>query len=757
MATNRHPFTPEEEAQIEAEYEKLISAYLASNHRKKVDIIRRAFELARSAHGEVRRRSGEPYILHPIAVAQIICGEMGMGSTSICSALLHDVIEDTEYTVEDIRAIFGNSIAQIVDGVTKISNDNLGTIESLQAENYRKLLLTMSDDARVIVIKIADRLHNMRTLGSMPAAKQYKIAGETLFIYAPLAHRFGLYGIKTELENLSFKYEHPEQYAEICRLVAVGERERALFFDKFSAPIRTKLDKLNIRYEIQSRVKSPYSIWHKMQEKGVPFSQVFDLFAVRIVFDNLDDSSEKLRCLEIYNLVAEIYLENDDRFRNWLNKPKSNGYQAVHTTVMGPEGRWVEVQIRSRRMDEVAEQGLAAHWRYKTGQVEEDTELKRWLDNIREILQNPSPRAMDILDSIKLSLYANDITVFTPRGDSFRLPLGATVLDMAFALHSELGSKCIGAKVDNNVVPLSTELHNGSIVEVLATRSIQVKPEWRVIAVTAKARMGIDAALRQQQRELSLRGEAMLMERLGDLGIEATTPNIDRLLHFFRFNRREDFYRAIAVGEANINVDMHKALRSESSVTQNVLDYVLNPFRSGRKKAPEVMPEPIYPDEPHNPIDRKQVYTLEETDGKLSYTRAACCRPLPGDDVLGVVEDDERVTVHKRTCPVAARVKSTHGDRLLSTLWGNHGAHLFDETIIFRGIDSVGILHEISGMLLNENRISITSINISTKDGVFDGELSILVHSLDELNRLIQTLAQKGLVLSISRKASPVS
>ena len=496
-----------DELQIENEFNSLINDYLNTNHRRKVEIITKAFALANEAHKGARRRSGEPYIMHPLAVARIVCKEIGLGSTSICAALLHDVVEDTEYTVEDLRSLFGDKIAQIVDGLTKISSGMFGENVSSQAENFRKLLLTMSDDIRVILVKIADRLHNMRTLGSMLPAKRYKIAGETMYIYAPLAHRLGLFAIKTELEELSFKYENPEAYDEIVGKLAETNAIRTQIYQHFAAPVIEKLDKMGITYQIQAREKSIYSIWNKMQTKNVPFEDIYDIFAVRIVFDTPPGLDEKKQCWDIYSAITDIYKLRPDRIRDWVSRPKSNGYQALHLTVMGPDGQWIEIQIRSRRMDDIAEKGFAAHWKYKEGKVEEDTELDKWLKTIKEILENPNPNAIDFLDTIKLNLFALEIFVFTPKGEIKTLPQGATALDFAYELHSNIGDKCIGANVNHKLVPLSHKLKSGDQVEILTSRTQQPRPEWLQFVTTAKARTRLENSLRKIRRDYIKKGE----------------------------------------------------------------------------------------------------------------------------------------------------------------------------------------------------------------------------------------------------------
>ncbi|MFA7067315.1 MAG: RelA/SpoT family protein, partial [Dysgonamonadaceae bacterium] len=533
----------DEDKMIQDEFQALLDDYLSSNHRKKVDIITKAFNLAYDAHKGARRRSGEPYIMHPLAVARIVSSEIGLGSTSISAALLHDVVEDTDYTVEDIEMIFGNRIAQIVDGLTKISSGMFGSNVSAQAENFRKLLLTMSNDIRVILIKIADRLHNMRTLSSMAPAKQYKITGETMYIYAPLAHRLGLFAIKTELEELCFKYEHPETFVEIKEKIKETASERNKIYENFAKPVRVELNKMDIEYEMRARVKSVYSIWNKMETKKVSFHEIYDLFAVRIIFEIYPGMDEKKQCWDIYSAITDIYKLRPDRIRDWVSRPKSNGYQALHLTVMGPDGRWIEIQIRSRRMDDIAEKGFAAHWKYKANRVEEDTELDKWLKTIQEILANPNPNAVDFLDTIKLNLFAMEIFVFTPKGDIRTLPQGATALDFAYLLHTDIGDTCLGAKVNHRLVPLSHKLNSGDQVEILTSASQMPQPEWINFVTTAKARTRIEAALRRQRRAIGKVGKLKLESLFDENLIERSM--LDKILHFYGIDKKEDLYYLI--------------------------------------------------------------------------------------------------------------------------------------------------------------------------------------------------------------------
>ncbi|MDE6101117.1 MAG: RelA/SpoT family protein, partial [Paramuribaculum sp.] len=549
-----HPnLTPEEEERlIDNEFAGLVSGYLASPHRKKVEIIERAFRFAKMAHKGIRRRSGEPYILHPIAVAKITSQEIGLGSTSICAALLHDVVEDTEYTVEDISQQFGPKIASLVSGLTKISGGIFGDKASAQAENFRKLLLTMSEDIRVVLIKMADRLHNMRTLSSMPPGKQYKIAGETLYIYAPLAHRLGLFSIKTELEDLSFRYEHPAVYASIQSKIKESESKRQAVYTDFSAPILERLDGLGIDYEAKARVKSVYSIWRKMETKHVPFEEVYDLYAMRIIFDCPDISREKSICWEIYSAITDIYRLHPERTRDWISVPKANGYQALHLTVMGPDGNWIEVQIRSKRMDEIAEKGFAAHWKYKIGRGDEESELTVWLRTIKDILEDPNPTAVDFLDTLKLNLFSAEIVVFTPKGELVTLPQHSTVLDLAYALHSELGNHCIAGKVNHKLVSLSQQLQSGDQVEVLTSNSARPKPEWEEFLATAKARTRLRAALRREQAPVIERGRRILADFLADGQVRETNEVLTKIMRYFHISTRDTLYLKLGSEEITL-------------------------------------------------------------------------------------------------------------------------------------------------------------------------------------------------------------
>ncbi len=738
-----------DEQMIQDGFNALLNDYLKSNHRRKVERITKAFNFANQAHAGVKRRSGEPHIMHPIAVARIVCREMGLGSTSICSALLHDVVEDTEYTVEDIRDMFGDKISQIVDGLTKISGGIFGEQASAQAENFRKLLLTMSDDIRVILIKIADRLHNMRTLGSMLPAKQFKIAGETLYLYAPLAHRLGLFSIKTELEDLSFKYEHPQEYDFISAKLKATEENRNMLFEHFAAPVNEKLKLMGLQYEMLARVKSVYSIWNKMESKNVSFEDIYDIYAVRIIFDPLPGVDEKNQCWDIYSAITDIYRIRPDRIRDWVSRPKANGYQALHLTVMGPDGQWVEIQIRSRRMDDIAEKGFAAHWKYKESNVEEDTELDKWIQTITEILESPDPNALDFLDTIKLNLFTSEIFVFTPKGDIKTLPQGATALDFAYALHSDIGNKCIGAKVNHRLVPLSHPLSSGDQVEVLTSRSQEPQPEWLNFVTTAKARAKIDAVLKRVRKEVAKYGEIKVLDAFKRSELEASTSNLDKLGMYFGFSKREEFFYAVEKGDVVLPENLKKLLKEK---TDNVLfKYVKQALGVASKKVKQPEEEEAKKEKPK--YDKKKPYLLKEEAFERNYVIAECCKPIPGDDSLGFINDDGNVVVHKRSCPIAMRLKSSFGERILNTVWSSHMNASFEATLEVKGIDSIGVLNTITKTISEEFNVNIMRLLIEAKDGVFEGKIKMKVHDVEDIQKMCVTLSKIQNIKSVGRVA----
>lgn len=740
-----------EEEMINRAFQELLNDYLSTKHRKRIEIITKAFNFANQAHKGIKRRSGEPYIMHPIAVAKIVCNEIGLGSTSICAALLHDVVEDTDYTVEDIENIFGPKIAQIVDGLTKISGGIFGDRASAQAENFKKLLLTMSDDIRVILIKIADRLHNMRTLGSMLPNKQYKIAGETLYIYAPLANRLGLNKIKTELENLSFKYEHPEEYHIIEEKLAATASERDKVFREFTAPIREQLDKMGLKYHILARVKSIYSIWNKMQTKHVPFEEIYDILAVRIIFEPRNMEEELNDCFDIYVAISKIYKPHPDRLRDWVSHPKANGYQALHVTLMANNGQWIEVQIRSVRMDDIAEQGFAAHWKYKEGGGSEDEgELEKWLNTIKEILDDPQPDAIDFLDNIRMGLYGSEIFVFTPKGELKTLPQDATALDFAFLLHTDIGCHCIGAKVNHKLVPLSYKLKSGDQVEILTSKSQRVHPEWLNFATTSRAK--IAAILRKENKAYQKEGETKLIEFLQAEGIRPDESAIDKLTNFHNFHTPDELMAAIGsgkivLGEADKNVFKGK----QGKGWKKLLSFS---FVNGNKdsktteedKAPETKSAAVA-----ERINPKQILKLTEETISKDYIMADCCHPIPGDDVLGYIDEHNRVIIHKRQCPVAARLKSSYGNRIIATQWDTHKELSFLVTIYVKGIDGVGVLNEVTQVISRQLNVNIRKLNIDAVDGIFEGKIKLYVHDVDDVRTICNNLKQIPNIKEVTR------
>lgn len=730
-----------EEQLVNNAFKHLLETYMASPHRKKEEIITKAFNFAREAHKGVRRLSGEPYIMHPIAVAQIACEEMGLGSTSICAALLHDVVEDTDYTVEDIENIFGSKIAQIVDGLTKISGGIFGDRASAQAENFKKLLLTMSDDIRVILIKICDRLHNMRTLESQAPNKQYKIAGETLYIYAPLANRLGLNKIKTELENLSFKFEHPEEYASIEAKLASTQEQREILFQQFTDPIRQALDQMGIQYEIKARIKSPYSIWNKMQSKHVAFEEIYDILAVRIIFTPKNKDEEINESFNIYVKISQLYKSHPDRLRDWLNHPKANGYQALHVTLMSKQGRWIEVQIRSNRMDEIAEQGFAAHWKYKEGEeiTEDEGELNDWLRTIKEILDDPQPDAMDFLDAIKLNLFASEIFVFTPKGEIKMLPAGCTALDFAFQLHTFLGSHCIGAKVNHRLVPLSHRLQSGDQVEILTSKSQHVDPSWINFVSTAKARGKIQAILRRANREQQKQGESILKEWLAKHNLEQTTPILDKLCELHELQKPEELLqhlgdRTVILGEKDLDEILGK---KKSNVSFSWLKRM--PFMGREKRRNKTEKDEQNLLVVGKDFNKKLPCIITETSVER-YIFPSCCHPIPGDDILGYIDNKGRIEIHKRACPVANRLKSSYGNRILDAKWDMHGKMFFEATIEIRGIDRHGLLRDVAEVISSQLNIDMRKLVISGDEGVFDGTIELRVHDRNETQQIIDKL-----------------
>ncbi len=744
-ATPSKALTPQEqkdEEMIQAAFQRLIDTYLASNHRRKVEVITKAFNFAKQAHKGVRRRSGEPYILHPIAVAQIVCGEIGLGSTSICAALLHDVEEDTDYTNEDISNLFGKKVANIVEGVTKISGGIFGDRASLQAETFKKLLLNMCDDIRVILVKISDRLHNMRTLSSMLPSKQYKIASETLYIFAPIADRLGLNKIKTELEDLSFKYEHPEEYALVMDKLAESKVGQDDAIAKFTPPICERLDAMGVKYTIKARVKSPYSIWAKMQNKHISFEEVYDLLAIRIVFVPADRKLEKEECFRIYSALAEIYQPHPTRFRDWVSTPKSNGYQALHNTFMSKQGKWIEVQIRSDRMDDIAEVGFAAHWKYKDKNAAYDEdELDLWLNSIKEILDDPQPDTLDLLDSIKLNLYSSEIMVFTPKGELRSMPKGSTAIDFAFSIHSFLGSHCFGAKVNHRLVPLSYVLRTGDQVEILTSRNQSVKPEWLDFATTAKARSKIHAILRRDNREKQRKGEEMLRKFVEAHGAAHTDSICKRLCSSHGLTSLSEFYICLCDGKITLG-DEDAALLNGKKKSKKSWRRFIPSFMGGKQDTATAAPQTAVDTRDFvKSLDRKKVLVLDE--GTYPFCEIApCCTIVPGDDVMGFITNEGKLQLHKQNCPEALRLKTSFGNNIIACRWDMHKSMLFDARIGIRGVDSKGVLYAIADVLQKLSLFRVKSITLDTKDGIFEGTLLISVFDADDIRTVCDRLKQ---------------
>ncbi|ODT55855.1 MAG: GTP pyrophosphokinase [Paludibacter sp. 47-17] len=721
-----------EDELIQQEFDALLNDYLNSPHRKKVELITKAFNFAKAAHKGIRRRSGEPYIMHPLAVARIVSSEIGMGSTSICSALLHDVVEDTDYTVEDIANLFGPKIAQIVEGLTKISGGVFAEHASAQAENFRKLVLTMSEDIRVILIKIADRLHNMRTLGSMPPAKQYKITGETQYIYAPLAHRLGLFRIKNELENLSFKYEHPETFARIEKQLADNEQERTRFYDEFTKPISNRLTEQGWKFWYKARVKTVYSIWKKMTTRNISFEEVFDIMALRIIFTPREGLTEKEQCWIVYSAITAIYKPHPDRIRDWVSNPKANGYEALHVTVMAPGGRWVEIQIRTERMNDIAEKGLAAHWKYKSGEGENESELDKWMKTIKELLENPEPNAIDFIDTFKLNLFASEIFVFTPKGEIKTIPQGSTALDFAYAIHSDLGEHCIGAKVNHKLVPLSHTLQSGDQVEILTSKKQQPQPEWIEYVTTARAKARLRVYFKREEKNLIADGQKKVEQALLDLQKKNDNETLLKVMKYFDFNNRNAFYLQVGLGKIKLD-DLGQTVFKPKSVFTK---YLRIPFVTPSGKTAPEQPEVV----PSTRVDRKKTFVLREENAGVTYRLAPCCKPIPGDDVLGYVDENEIVIVHRRECAAAAKLKSNFGNNLVSAKWATHKTLTFNEVLEIRGIDKKGVLIQILHVISEQYGVNISKIHIETNAGIFVGQFYIYVHDKHEIETLAKNI-----------------
>ncbi|WP_199117359.1 bifunctional (p)ppGpp synthetase/guanosine-3',5'-bis(diphosphate) 3'-pyrophosphohydrolase [Pedobacter sp. ASV28] len=725
---------------IEAEKKEILKRYRALLRACKSTLqkgdkkeIRKAFDMALESHKDMRRKSGEPYIYHPIAVAQIAAEEIGLGTTSIVCALLHDVVEDTDITLEDIEREFGKKTAKIIDGLTKIS----GVFDynsSLQAENFRKMLLTLADDVRVILIKLADRLHNMRTMDFMPRQKQLKIASETIYLYAPLAHRLGLYAIKSELEDLSMKYLEPDTYKFIATQLNEKKAERNAFIKAFVEPINEILAEQGLIANVYGRPKSIHSIWNKMKKKNIPFEEVYDLFAIRIILDSSPES-EKADCWKAYSIVTDLYRPNPDRLRDWVSSPKGNGYESLHTTVMGPKGQWVEVQIRTQRMNEIAEKGFAAHWKYK--ESSNDNGLDQWIQKVREMLSNPESNALDFLDDFKMNLFSDEIFIFTPKGALLQLPLGATALDFAFEIHTDVGAKCIGAKVNHKLVPLSYKLQNGDQVEIITSSKQTPKEDWLSIVVTAKAKSKIKSSLKEEKRRIAEDGKELLERKLKSLKITYNTDNLNKLTYFFKLQSTQDLFINVAKGKIELK-DLKEYLASEKEIENRGnertadnerIDALLN-----KVKGPE-----------------SDVLLIGEDLQKIDYTLAACCNPIPGDDVFGFVTVNEGIKIHRTNCPNAAQLMANYGYRVVKAKWNRQQELTFLTGLHIVGIDDVGLINNITKVISNDFKVNMRSITVDTNDGIFDGSIKIFVNDREHLDHLIKNLLEVKGVTGVTR------
>ncbi|MCB0401246.1 MAG: bifunctional (p)ppGpp synthetase/guanosine-3',5'-bis(diphosphate) 3'-pyrophosphohydrolase [Flavobacteriales bacterium] len=731
------------EIDLEQEKKEILAAYRgllrSAVHAKKDPEtkrrIRKAFDVAMDAHKNDRRKSGEPYIFHPLAVARICAEEIGLGATSIVCALLHDTVEDTDLSISDIEKMFGKKEAQIIDGLTKIS----GVVDysvSLQAENFRKILLTLSDDVRVILIKLADRLHNMRTIDSMRRDKQLKIASETLYLYAPLAHRLGLHAIKSELEDLSLKCKEPETFEEIRSKLKKNEEVRKRFIRKFSSPIKKALEEKGIKFEIKGRPKSIFSIWNKMIKKEVPFEEVYDLFAIRIIIE-ADDQDEKALCWQVYSVVTDFYSPNIDRLRDWVSVPKANGYESLHTTVMSPTGKWVEVQIRTRRMDEIAEKGFAAHWKYKEGG--EKSQFDIWINQIRELLENHEDNAVDFLDDFKLNLYAEEIFVFTPEGDMKSLPNGSSALDFAFAVHTQIGEKCLGAKVNSKLVPLSYKLKSGDQVEILTSQKQRPKEDWMNYVITHRAKSKIKNLLNNEKREIANEGKTILEKEFKRLKIAYENISLRELQKYYKVRSLLDLYFKVAKGEINLShlkgFEVRKGiLRPKQTIRKRVTSYIV-PRKTAAKEA----------------NDPNHALLIGDNMEKLDYTLSKCCNPIPGDEVFGFVTINDGIKIHKTNCSNATQLMSNYAYRIIKARWIDDQNIAFLAGIKIHGIDDMGIVNNITQIISNELNVNMRSISFESDDGIFEGKVKLYVHDTDHLNDLIDKLKNVDGVTKVER------
>ncbi|PVD52641.1 RelA/SpoT family protein [Terrimonas sp.] len=726
----------EEKKEIVRQYRALLKLLKPKLKQGDKELVRMAFEMAADAHKTMRRKSGEPYILHPIAVARICVEEIGLGVRSTICALLHDTVEDTDLTLEDVERAFGAEIARIIDGLTKISNV-VDTNTTQQAENFKKILLTLTDDPRVILIKLADRLHNMRTLDSMKREKQLKISSETVYVYAPLAHRMGLYSIKTEMEDLSMKYLEPDTYREIARKLAETRRERTRYINDFIRPIKEGLEKSGLNVEVYGRPKSIHSIWNKMKKKGVAFEEVYDLFAIRVILDSPPES-EKQDCWKAYSMITDMYIPLPERLRDWLSNPKSNGYEALHTTVMGSQGRWVEVQIRTKRMNEIAEKGLAAHWKYKEGSSDE-SRFDKWFMQIREALTH-DVNSIDFLQDFKTSFLAEEIYVYTPKGDVKMLPVGATALDFAFSVHSAVGSKCIGAKVNHKLVPLGHKLRSGDQIEIITSNKQKPNEDWLGFVVTTKAKTKIKDALKEEKRKIADDGKYVLQKKLEGIGAAVSQANIDEVTAFYKQLSPLDLYYQIAIK----NIDL-KELKEEFQVLGDKLVLI-------KQAKPE--PETKHTEADHSKPGQKkdnELIIFGESSDKIVYTLANCCKPIPGDDVFGFVSTGKGLIIHRTNCPNAARLMSNFGHRVVKTKWAKNKEISFLTGLKILGLDDVGVIHKITNLISGEMKVNIAALTVEAREGLFEGNVKLFVHDKEELDELVNRLKKLPGIEAVER------
>ncbi|TWR27466.1 bifunctional (p)ppGpp synthetase/guanosine-3',5'-bis(diphosphate) 3'-pyrophosphohydrolase [Mucilaginibacter pallidiroseus] len=726
-----------EKTEILKRYRALLRASKSTLQKGDKRLIRKAFEIALESHKDMRRKSGEPYIYHPIAVAQIAAEEIGLGTTSIVCALLHDVVEDTDVTLEDIELEFGKKVAKIIDGLTKISGV-FDTNSSLQAENFRKMLLTLADDVRVILIKLADRLHNMRTMEFMPRDKQLKLSSETVYLYAPLAHRLGLYAIKSELEDLSMKYMERETYQFIKNKLNEKKAERERFIANFTEPVQKVVSSQGLHAEVFGRPKSIHSIWNKMKKKSIPFEEVYDLFAIRIILDSTPEN-EKADCWKAYSIVTDLYRPNPDRLRDWISSPKANGYESLHTTVMGPRGQWVEVQIRTKRMNEIAEKGFAAHWKYKESST--DSGLDLWVQKVRDMLKNPDSNALDFLDDFKMNLFSDEIFIFTPKGALIQLPLNATALDFAFEIHTDVGASCIGAKVNHKLVPLSHKLQNGDQVEIITSGKQTPKEDWLSFVVTAKAKAKIKSALKEEKRKIAEDGKEILERKLKSLKITYNSENLQKLSYYFKLPSTQELFYNVAKGL----VDMKH----------------LKEYQASEKVIENKPQDKIEADQLQNLVKNikakdSDILLIGEDLQKIDYKLANCCNPIPGDDVFGFITVSDGIKIHRTNCPNAAKLMANYGYRVVKARWTNQQELAFLTGLRITGIDDVGLINKITTVISQDFKVNIRSITVDSDNGIFEGSLMLYVNDTHHLDNLIKNLKMVKGVTGVSRFDSAV-